>query len=132
MAEQRMKCMKIYYSLCEMKSVYTSLFNLHLKNQPQLLSVTTESGFVYNVYQILLFVFDWLQILGYLFLSELLVLFFSKLCFAPFSRSTSPKLLPQIQNLPVKMFILPVSGRAGRIQAQAESQRRKTWWVLTT
>ena len=58
MAEQRMKCMKIYYSLCEMKSVYTSLFNLHLKNQPQLLSVTTESGFVYNVYQILLFVFD--------------------------------------------------------------------------
>lgn len=58
MAEQRMKCMKIYYSLCKMKSVYTSLFNLHL-NQPQFLSIaTTEAAFVYSVCQILLFVFD--------------------------------------------------------------------------
>lgn len=130
MAEQRMKCMKIYYSLCEMKSVYTSLFNLHLKNQPQ--SQQNLALYTMCTRFYCLSLIDWLQILGYLFLSELLVLFFSKLCFAPFSRSTSPKLLPQIQNLPVRIFTLPVSWRAGRIKAQAESQRRKTWWVLTT
>lgn len=58
MAEQRMKCMKVYYSLCRMKSVYASLFSLHL-DQPWFLSVATkEAAFVYSVCQILLFVFD--------------------------------------------------------------------------
>ena len=41
-----------------MKSVYASLFSLHL-DQPWFLSVATkEAAFVYSVCQILLFVFD--------------------------------------------------------------------------
>lgn len=47
----------------------------------------------------------WLIIDSWLPAFVWVVLFFSKLCFAPFSRSTSPKVLPQIQNLPVRILL---------------------------
>lgn len=53
MAEQSLKCMTVYSPLFKTKTVYTTVFSLHL-SQPQILSFgPKEAAFVYVVYTVL-------------------------------------------------------------------------------